>query len=802
MVNRRKVARMANDHEVVDTGPMANEGWRFLGDSAPFREVLASIARTLPRLGPGRRVPPILLLGETGTGKGLLARTIHESGPRATGPFVDLNCAAIPPTLIEAELFGFERGAFTDARQARTGLVEAAHGGTLLLDEIGLLPQDLQAKLLTVLESREVRPLGATRPRPVDVLVIAATNSDLQAAVRERRFREDLYHRLAVLVFSMPPLRERGDDVLELAQAFLARACADHGLPPKRLGDDARAALARHSWPGNVRELANLMDRLVLLTERTVISASDLDLRPAPARTEPSQPDAEPKGPLKTSVDSFARVRIEEALKGTQGNITAAADKLGVPRSTLRYQLDRLGLAPDRLGVATDKDSRTKPRAAAPSRPLAERILAPADAIAGERKQVTVLFADFKAALERVAGDDPEVTQPLIDAVLEAMIEAIRRHGGTVNQVRGDGIMALFGAPLALEDHAVKACHAALAMHQITLPTENLRRVLGRELQVRVGLNSGDVALRSVGGEARLDYAAVPETTRVAAEMEQAARPGESLITAATLQLAEGFVEVVSTEHADVFELSAPSGARSRLEAAIARGLTHFVGRDAEIAQVRAAFERARERRGQVIALVGEPGVGKSRLTWEVARTARGQGWLVLETGSTSASKAPPYVPLADLLRDYFGLTAQGEPAHTRERIAQRLQALDPALLKQVIPLLAILDVPADDAEWERRDARDRRHRMLNGARQLILAASRESRVLVVVDDLQWIDSETQAFLDLLVESVPAARVALVVNYRPEAEHRWSGKTYYTQIRVDPLAAPSAGALLDALVGG
>src|SRR5262249_14742258 len=164
------------------------------------------------------------------------------------------------------------------------------------------------------------------------------------------------------------------------------------------------------------------------------------------------------------------------------------------------------------------------------------------------------------------------------------------------------------------------------------------------------------------------------------------------------------------------------------------------------------------------------------------ARAARGEGWLVLETGSTSASKAPPYVPLADLLREYFALAAHDEPAHARERIAQRLQALDPALRAQVVPLLAILDVPVDDAEGERRDARDRRHRMLNGARQLILAASREAPVLVVVDDLQWIDSETQAFLDLLVESLPAARVGLVVNYRPEGEHRWSSKTYYTQI--------------------
>ena len=758
--------------------------WKLLGRSARMRSILEDLERVLPRLGPGRRVPTILLQGETGTGKGLLARTIHEASPRAAGPFVDLNCAAIPATLIEAELFGFERGAFTDARQSRTGLVQAAHTGTLFLDEVGLLPESLQAKLLTVLESREVRPLGATRARPVDVLFIAATNSDLPAAVRERRFREDLYHRLAVLVFSMPPLRERGDDVLELAEAFLVRASADHGLGPMKLGDDARAAIAGYAWPGNVRELANLMDRVALLAEGAVVSAADLDLPASPGRIE--SPGPTESGALRASIDTVARGRIEEALRETQGNVTAAADKLGIPRSTLRYQLDR-------LEIVADRDSRPKPRAATPARPLAERILAPAGAIAGERKQVTVLCADFKESLERVAGD-PELTQRLADAVLERMMDAVRRHGGTVNQVRGDGIMALFGAPLALEDHAVRACNAALAMREVVLPR-------GGDVQIKVGLHSGDVVLRTVGGEARLDYAAVPETTRAAAEMEQAARPGSSLMTAATRQLAEGFVEVVAAGRPDVFELAAPSGARSRLEAAIARGLTHFVGRDVEITQIRAAVERARERRGQVIALVGEPGVGKSRLMWEVARAVRGQGWLVLETGTASASKAPPYVPLAGLLRGYVEIGVQDEPARIRERVTRKLQALDPALQGQAAPLLAILGVAVNDPEWERRDARDRRHRMLDGARQLILAASREAPVLVVVDDLQWIDSETQAFLDLLVESLPAARVALVVNYRPEGEHRWSGKTYYTQVRVDPLAAPSAGALLDALVG-
>jgi adenylate cyclase len=292
-------------------------------------------------------VPTILLRGETGTGKGLLARTIHHRSARTQGPFVDLNCAAIPATLLESELFGFERGAFTDARQARTGLIEAADGGTLFLDEIALLPEPLQAKLLTVLESREVRPLGGTRPRPVDVLIIAATNADLPAAVREGRFREDLYHRLAVLVLSLPPLRERGEDVPYLADAFLARACADNGVAAKRLGEDAHAALAAYRWPGNVRELANLMDRVAMFTEAPVVGAADLELPAASA--VPGQRVTDPAS-LKASVDHFTRARLEEALAQAGGNVSAAAEQLGVARSTLRYQLERFDLTPPREG--------------------------------------------------------------------------------------------------------------------------------------------------------------------------------------------------------------------------------------------------------------------------------------------------------------------------------------------------------------------------------------------------------------------------------------------------------------------
>jgi len=214
---------------------------QLLGESAPIAAVREQATRLLRTASPGRRLPPILILGETGTGKGLLAYALHGAGGRAGGPFVDVNCAAIPETLLEAELFGYERGAFTDARQAKPGLFQAAGGGTIFLDEIGLLPLALQAKLLKVIEERAVRRLGSTRSEPLDVAIVAATSEDLAAAAREGRFRADLYHRLAVVTLLLPPLRARGRDVLLLAEEFLGRVCEDYGLAARVLTEDARA---------------------------------------------------------------------------------------------------------------------------------------------------------------------------------------------------------------------------------------------------------------------------------------------------------------------------------------------------------------------------------------------------------------------------------------------------------------------------------------------------------------------------------------------------------------------------------
>src|SRR6266566_4726704 len=244
-----------------------------LGESAGIKAVRDKLQRLLERQQDVRRVPPVLIEGETGTGMGLLARVIHRTGPRRDGPFVDVNCAAIPETLLEAEMFGFERGAFTDARRAKPGLLQAAHRGTIFLDEVGLLSEPLQAKLLKVLEERTVRRLGSTRDEPIDVWILTATNEDLTVAVHERRFRADLYHRLAVLPIVLPPLRDRDDDVILLAERFLARVCVDYGLPPKRLSNEAASRLRSYHWPGNVRELSNVIERVALLGEGTVVSA-------------------------------------------------------------------------------------------------------------------------------------------------------------------------------------------------------------------------------------------------------------------------------------------------------------------------------------------------------------------------------------------------------------------------------------------------------------------------------------------------------------------------------------------------
>jgi predicted ATPase/class 3 adenylate cyclase len=442
---------------------------------------------------------------------------------------------------------------------------------------------------------------------------------------------------------------------------------------------------------------------------------------------------------------------------------------------------------------------------------LAERILTSKAALEGERKQVTVLFADLKGSMELLADRDPEEARKLLDPVLELMMEAVHRYEGTVNQVMGDGIMALFGAPLAHEDHAVRACYAALRMQEIVKKyAEAVRRSHAAVVKIRVGLNSGEVVVRTIGSDLHMDYTAVGQTTHLAARMEQVADPGAIVITSETLALAEGYVEVTSLgpvpvkglAHAvEIYEVTGAGSARTRLQATARRGLTRFVGRDHELEQLRRAQELAGGAHGQVAAIVGEAGVGKSRLLYELTHSHRLQGWLTLESVSVSYGKATSYLPVIDLLKGYFKIQDRNDLREIREKVTGKLLTLDAVLQPTLPALLALLDVPVDDAAWSALEPAQRRQRTLDAVKRLLLREAREQPLLLIFEDLHWIDGETQALLDGLVESLGSARLLLLVNYRPEYQHAWGSKTYYSQMRLDALPAESAGELLEALLG-
>jgi tetratricopeptide (TPR) repeat protein len=339
---------------------------------------------------------------------------------------------------------------------------------------------------------------------------------------------------------------------------------------------------------------------------------------------------------------------------------------------------------------------------------------------------------------------------------------------------------------------------------------EAVRRAEGVLVQIRVGLNSGAVVVRSIGSDLHMDYTAIGQTTHLAGRMEQMAAPGSILLTAEVLRLAEGYVGVTPLGPMSVKGLSAPievyevTGAglvRTRLQAAAARGLTKFVGRDSEVEQVRQALGRAASGHGQVVAIVGEPGVGKSRLVWEVTHSHRISGWLILHASSASYGQATPYLPVIDLLKAYFQIEARDDQRRMREKVMGKLLALDRSLESSLPVFLALHDVPVNDGPWEALDPSQRRQRTLEAIKRLLLREAQGQPVLLVFEDLHWIDAETQALLDSLIEGLPTARLLLLVNYRPEYQHGWGSRTFYTQLRLDPLPPEGAEALLHALLG-
>jgi predicted ATPase/class 3 adenylate cyclase len=445
-----------------------------------------------------------------------------------------------------------------------------------------------------------------------------------------------------------------------------------------------------------------------------------------------------------------------------------------------------------------------------PAPVLVTRASAPEN-IDGERKTVTALFADIKGSTELEQDLDPEEARAIIDPALKIMIDAARRYDGYV-QNTGDGIFAVFGAPVAHEDHPRRALHAALRIQ------EDLRRYSaklvvegGVPVQCRVGVNTGEVVVRSIStGEEKTEYAPIGHTTNLASRMQAVAPVGSIAVTESTHKLCEGYFALKSlgptrvkgiSEPVNVYEVTGLGPLRTRLQRAAGRGLTKFVGRQREMDMLRHALEQAKGGHGQIVAAMAEAGVGKSRLFFEFKATSE-SGWLVLDALSLSHEKATAYAPLIDLLHVYFRITPDDDARTRREKVAGKVTMLDRSWDEETLPylfgLLGVLDGVDPLAGM---DEGIRRRRTQDAIKRILLRESLNQPLMLILEDLHWVDEETQGFLNLFADGVANTPVLVLVNYRPEYTHQWSSKSYYTQVRLDPLGKESAAEMLSARIG-
>ena len=453
--------------------------------------------------------------------------------------------------------------------------------------------------------------------------------------------------------------------------------------------------------------------------------------------------------------------------------------------------------------------------AASPKKPNESSIRVIASPVAenleGERKTVTALFADIKGSMELMEDLDPEEARALVDPALKLMIDATHHYGGYIVQSTGDGIFALFGAPAAYEDHPQRALYTALRMQDEMRRYGDVLRNQGQTpIQVRIGVNTGDVVVRSIQtSDGRAEYTPIGHSTSLAARLQTLATPGSTVISGHTQVFVEGYFQLKPlgptkikgvSEPVDLFEVTGLGPLRTRLQRAASRGLTRFVGREDELSQMKLALELSRNGHGQIVAVMGVPGVGKSRLFHEFKAVAT-TGYMLLEAHSVSYGKASAYLPLLELLNIYFGILPGDDQRKRRERVAGKIVILD-RTLEEILPYLYCLVGAAENpGPLAGMDGQVRRQRTLDALKRLLLRESLNQPVIIVFEDLHWLDDESQEFLNLLADSIGTARVLLLVNYRPEYRHEWNNKTYYSQIRLDPLGPEIAEALVATLVG-
>jgi transcriptional regulator with AAA-type ATPase domain/tetratricopeptide (TPR) repeat protein len=772
-----------------------------IGDSAGIVTLRRQLTQLLEHHATTRRLPPLLLLGETGTGKGLLAHEIHRAGPRAAGPFVAINCAAIPDTLLEAELFGFEKGAFTDARQAKAGLFQTAHHGTLFLDEISLLPETLQAKLLTALEDQAVRRLGSTRVETVDVWVLAAASDDLQRAVRAKRFREELYHRLAVVTLRLPPLRERGSDVLVLAEHFLARACKDYGLPSKQLSDEARGALLAYRWPGNVRELANVMERVALLTAASTVTPDDLGLPATPGGAPAARADAGA-----SPMDEGERTRLLTTLRETGWNVSRTAVKLGLARNAVRYRIQKYGLHPDPAAgephgatPASPVPAKAAPReapsnsASGPAGPPPVTAGARSDPGAGAAHTSAISspaglrWEQRHVALLRVEFAEASLPTPFeFDRALEAFADKVQTFDGRLEELGASGIVAAFGLE-PLDDAPGRAAHAAMTILNMV---RRHRRRLPERPTIRAALHVAYLQVGRIGAALQLEQSARREAWARLEALSAAGEPDTVIVS----DEAAPFLERRFTLAALPTSAGSPGGAH-RLEGLERTGLglggrlTQFLGRQEEVQLLERQYREACGNRTRMVSIVGEPGIGKSRLVYECRRRLAAERALILQGHCTAFGRSTPFLPFIEAIRAAFLLEEADEPEEVTRKLRAGLELLGLPAEASLPFLQVLLGLPGDDSLRVDPETAGVRSRDL--LYQILHERCRLSPVVLILDNLHWADTASVEFLVRLLESQDDSSLLILATHRPPFQPPWIGRPKVTELRLGPLNAES-----------
>jgi transcriptional regulator with AAA-type ATPase domain/tetratricopeptide (TPR) repeat protein len=751
-----------------------------LGESRKIVALRQKARVLLQHHGGARRPPPILIQGETGSGKGLLARLMHRSGPRASGPFVDLSCAAIPETLLEAELFGYERGAFTDARQSKPGLFHLAHGGTLFLDEIGLLARALQAKLLTALEQGSVRRLGGTRSEPANVSIIAATNESLLARVREGQFREDLYHRLAVLMLDLPSLRERREDIALLATRFVERLCEEYGMPVKSLSAEALRALSVYDWPGNVRELGNAIERAVLLSDTDVIGVDHLDL----VGVAPAAPPAEPARTLSLpSPEVTNRERLLEALEQTGWNITRTAALLDITRNTVRARIHHYGLR--------QSGGAEPPPPVRPAVDASEPMMAPASErsertgvtdVRWERRRVTFLRARIVAA--------PGALSSLTTRVMSRLVDKIQSFGGRVNEVSQQEVLAVFGHEPA-EDAPRRAASVALAIAK-AVHAERLDGRLSEDLAVAITIHVEQFVVARMPGGSVVDQAAAREASRILQTLDP--EPGTIAVSDGAVGFLARYFDVQRAPdgrgHCLLGRWPAPGGANP----------VGFIGRQAEINLLRSLLDRAMSGLGQIVTIVGEPGIGKSRLLHEFRQSIARESVIVLEGRCASYGTHVPYFAALEVLQAVCGIEEADPVEIVDAKVLAALRPLGDSALASA-PYLQNLLSPRKGGEMSNRSPDSVKAKTFDAIRQIVLAQQEHSTLVLVTEDLQWLDQSSEELLAELARAVAGSRVLLVTTSRPGYQPSWSAQANATQVALGPLSAAESRQLVESVLG-